>query len=345
VTAEHDVAKARAEAALELRRPAEARVILEQVLARSPEDAEALVLLARACADEKDFPRSYQLTRSASAAAPDDVVILVACADIARESGDLEAAHFWAARALELAPDSVAALNVMSLVEAQRGNGAEALVYAQEALRYGPQDPDLLVAQGMAFDTADALGDAAAHYAMALEIDPQHVYALNNLAVVQLQCGDLKRASGLLGRAIALDPRLEILRGNLDIAGKLARMVLLSRLGLGTVLAATMAFAGLQYAWVLIIPALLWTAAGIVRLPAPARRRLGHGLGWQDLVISGLIVLAIPIASRPRNTGPRPSTFLAWIVIFAVTVMGRLYWNRFKASRRLRELGVRLPEG
>jgi Flp pilus assembly protein TadD len=343
VTLEPSVAKARAEAALQLRRPAEARAMLEQVLARTPNDAEALLLLARACSDDKDFARAQQLTRSASAAAPDDLEILLGCASVARNSHDLEAAHVWATRALEIAPDSPHALNVMSLIQAQRGQGAEALVYAEEALRYNPTDPDLLVAQGLAFDAAGKQGDAAACYVRALDVAPQHVYALNDLAVVRLQCGDLHRASRLLGRAIALDPRLEILRGNLDVVGALSRQVLLSRLGLGTVAAAGLAYAGVTFAWVLLALSIGWTAFGIVRLPAAARRRLGSGLGWRDVLIGAVIALSLPVATGRVAIARRPPTFLAWIAVYAVSVMGRLYWRRFRAWSRLRELGVGLP--
>ncbi len=340
---EPTVAKARAEAALELRRPAEARTILEQVLARSPEDAEALLLLARACCDEKAFARAQLLTRSASAAAPDDLDILVGCASVARESHDLEAAHFWAMRALAIAPDSPHALNVMSLVQAERGRGSEALVYADEALRHSPLDPDLLVAQGIAFDAAGQLGDAAACYVRALEVAPEHVYALNDLAAVRLRCGDLHRASRLLGRAMALDPRMELLRDNLDIVGALTRRVLMSRLGLGTVIAAALAYLGLPGAWVLILLALAWTVVGVARLPAPARRRLGASMGAQDLLVGAMTVLAMAVTSGLVVPVTRPTTAILWIAVFALTVTGRLAWNRIRADRRLRALGVRLP--
>lgn len=342
---EPSVVKARAEAALQLRRPAEARAMLEPVLARTPDDAEALLLLARACSDEKDFARAQQLTRSASAAAPDDLEILLGCASVARNSHDLEAAHVWALQALKIAPDSPQSLNVMSLIQAQRGQGDAALVYAQRALRHSPSNPDLLVAQGLAFAAAGKLGDAAACYVRALDVAPQHVYALNDLAVVQLRCGDLRRASRLLGHAVALDPRLEILRGNLDVAGALARGVLLSRLGLGTVIAAGLAYAGLKGAWdVLVLAvALAWTVVGLVRLPPAARRRLSSALGWRDLLIGAVIVLSLPVASGLVAPASSPPTFLAWIAIYAISVMARLYWHRVREWSRLRDLGVRLP--
>jgi len=335
---------ARAGAALELRRPAEARALLEAVLARSPGDAEALVLLARACSAEKDIPRVHQLTRSAAAAAPDDVGILVACADVARDSYDLEAAYFWASRALEIAPDSTAALNVMSLVQIQRGQGAEAVVYAQEALRHSPLDPDLLVAQGLALDTAGQLGDATACYVRALELDPDHVPALNNLATVRLQCGDLRRATRLLSGALVLDPRMEVSRGNVDVLGVLARRVLLSTLGLGTVAAAGLAFLRVPGSWALLLAAAVWTVVGVSRLPAVVRGRLGAIIGWPDVFIGGLIVLATPLALG-FVAGPKmPVQVYGWIAIFALTFMGRLGWDRLRVARRLRELGVRLPQ-
>lgn len=345
MTPEAEHAKARAGAAIELRRPAEARSILEQVLARDPSDAEALLLLARACTDEQDFARAHLLTRSASAAAPDDLDILVGCADVARESYDLEAAHFWASRALEIAPDSTAALNVMSLVQTQRGQGAEAVVYAEEALRHSPSDPDLLVAQGLALDTAGRLGDATAYYVRALELDPEHVPALNNLATVRLQCGDLRRATRFLERALVLDPRMEVSRSNVDILGVLARRVLLSALGLGTVAAAGLAFLHVPGSWVLLLAAAAWTLVGVARLPAVVRGRLGAVIGWPDVFIGGLTVLATPLASGFVAAPKMPVQVYGWTAMFGLTFMGRLGWDRLRVARRLRELGVRLPAG
>jgi len=343
VTPEAEHAKARAGAAIELRRPAEARSILEQVLARDPSDAEALLLLARACTDEQDFARAHLLTRSASAAAPDDLDILVGCADVARESYDLEAAHFWASRALEIAPDSTAALNVMSLVQMQRGQGSDALVYAEEALRHRPLDPDLLVAQGLALDTAGRLGDATAYYIQALELDPQHLPGLNNLATVRLQCGDLRRASSLFGRALLLDPRFGIARENLDQVGLLARRVLLGRVGVGVCLAGLAAYLRWPWFWVIAVVTVVWVLVDAVRLPAPARSRLGAALGWPDLLIGALVFFSLPVGLGLAESGRRPPTAFAWIAVFALTLIGRLGWNRLRVARRLRQLGLRLP--
>jgi tetratricopeptide (TPR) repeat protein len=332
----------RAEAALEVRRPAEARRLLEPVIAADPGDARALLLLARAWHQEGDLPKVHDLTRRAAAASPDDVDILVGCAALARQAEDRDAALHWAARAASIAPDSLPVLNVLSLVLAQSGRGAEAVVYAEAALQRRPDDPDLLVAHGLALEATGRLGDATAEYVAALRVAPHHQYALNNLAVARLICGDLHRASALLGRALAEDPHLKLARGNVDVLGMLARRVLMSRLGLALVLAFGGAYLRLPATWLIAALGLLWAVVGLVRLPAPVRARLGRDAGWRDVVIGLVILATIPIGFGLADPHGVPPTAMAWVAIFALSVMVPLAWNRLRVMIRLRQLGVRL---
>jgi tetratricopeptide (TPR) repeat protein len=235
----------------------------------------------------------------------------------------------------------MAALNVLSLVLTQVGAGREAVVYSRRALSHEPLDPDLLVAHGVALDVDGRPGDATAQYVQALGADPQHVHALNNLAALRLQCGDLDRAASLLTRALVYDPRLSEARANIDVVAGLARSVLISRLGLVMALACGLAYAQVPGAWLLAVIGGVWAGVGLWRLPAPVRGRLGRDIDWRDIAVLVLILVTAPVAFGGDPSGSA-LPFIAWIVIFGVAVIGRLVWRRVAVAIRLRRLGVRL---
>lgn len=335
-------ARARAAAALDLRRPGEAKQLLQPLVLADPSDAVALVLLARVYLAEQQFEQVHEMSRRAVEAAPDDVAVLVECADLARQSNDLPDAYTWAQRAVRLAPDEVAALNIMGLVQTARGGAREAVLLGLDALNRRPGDPDLLVAYGMALAADKRPGDATAQYALALERDPEHIHALNNLAVSRLLCGDLRLATSLLGRALALDPRMSRAQQNLRVVGVLARRILLSRLVVALGLTAVASLLGWRFAWLIAAAGAVWCVAGIVRLPAPARARLGDRLGWIDAVFVLMIVLAAPAALFSSSKAPPIAAI--WGAAFAVAVLIRQALNRMAVRRRLRALGARLPQ-
>jgi Flp pilus assembly protein TadD len=340
---DREAAHARARAALEVHRPDEARRILAPVVAADPSDAVALAILAEAACAEGNWAGAHDLTRRATVAAPDDLAVLLACADVARNTDDLDAAYYWVDRALRIDPDDVHALALMGLVEISRDFIPEAVTYTREALERRPDDPDMLVGYGWALSAAGRDGESTAAYLQALDIDPHHVHAMNNLAVARLRCGDLGRASTLLTSALALDPRLEHARDNLDVVGRLARLILLSRLGVGTVGAAALAYLHVPFSGLLLLATLLWVGRSLMTLAPPVRARLGEAVGWRDVLIAVLIVVAMPWATGLVPVPPRPPTIFAWVVVFAAVVLGPLLWRRVVVALHLRAIGHRLP--
>ncbi|MGD9954619.1 MAG: tetratricopeptide repeat protein [Candidatus Nanopelagicales bacterium] len=341
MSAEAVEVRARAAAALGMRRSEEAKRLLQPLVAADPQDAVALVLLGRAYLAEQRLEQVHEMCRRAVEVASDDVAVLVECADMARQSNDLSAAYTWAQRALTLDPDEVAAINVLGLVQTARGGVQEGVLLGSDALKRRPGDPDLLVAYGMALAAAKRPGDATAQYALALERDPEHIHALNNLAVSRLQCGDLRLATSLLGRALALDPRMSRAQQNLRVVGVLARRILLSRLVVVLGLTAAASLLGWRFAWLIAAAGAVWCVAGIARLPAPARARLADRLGWIDAVFVLMIVLAAPAALFSSSKAPPIAAI--WGASFALAVLIRQALDRLAARRCLRALGARLP--
>ena len=231
MTSENSMHLERAAALLELRRPAEARQILEQLIASDPSDAAAMVLLARCRVQLGDDDGAIEWSRRAGAAAPDDLALLLDCSSVARTAGNASDAYAWAIRALSMAPTSVRALNLVSLAEVGLGMDGPAIGHAAAALEQAPDDLDLRVGYALALSASGRVADATVQYVQVLEQAPTHVYALNNLASLRLGVGDLRRSIRLFGRALAIDPRLQIAARNIDAAAVSGRRILASRVG------------------------------------------------------------------------------------------------------------------
>lgn len=132
---------ARAGVLLDLRRPAEARRILEPVVAADPHDAWAIIFLAECVLQEGRERRAFDTARGAAVQAPEDVDLLVRCACVARRAGFPDAAARWARHALALHPAHVGARDVLSLVEIDLDRPASALHHAEIGLAQLPDDP------------------------------------------------------------------------------------------------------------------------------------------------------------------------------------------------------------
>jgi Flp pilus assembly protein TadD len=318
VTADDDAELRRAGAALDLHRPQEARQLLATFLASEPDSAKGLALMALAmheCGEPPSRWRPYG--DRAAALAPQDVTILSSLADVARRAEDLSGARWYANRALKAGPASVPALNVHALIQLAEGHPGDALRTSARALSLRPDDPDLLVAHGMAQAELGRAALAQADYVAALRIDPQHVFARNNLAIARLDCADLRRAARLLHSAIRDDPRTPVMRQNLEVVAvmtrRLAMAMVMLALGLRLALGLLDARAGIAGAALLVG----WTGWWVLRMPAPVKRRLPARfevmdgiwallilVGWGHFLVAAIgLRLVLPFAYRRVRTG------------------------------------------
>jgi len=337
--------RARAAAALDLRRPEEARRLLAPILASSPDDAEALALMAAAsarCGEPPTVWRPY--ADRAAALAPSDANLLATLADLGRTSGDRAAGAYFAERALIAAPHNVRALNVLGLLQLD-SNPGKALDTIERALQSQPDSPDLLVARGMALARTGQLAASQAMYVAALTENPRHVYALNNLALSRLSCADLPRASRLLHRAVAEDPHTTLFRTNMDVVGattrRLAVAVLLLALGSMILLGLVNRWLGLAVGVALVG----WLVLHLTALPATVRRRLTVDVTGWDTFWLVLVVLAVPGAITVMLTGTVPSVGFVpfYVILIGLRLIVPFAVRRAAVARGLSRLDVRLP--
>lgn len=157
----------------------------------------------------------------------------------AYEHGNLRAAADLYKSVLTRRPDMEDAYRYLAFVYWQAGQTTEAIATLEDALRRGlPQaelrvklgeylaetgqatraiqllegstgdDPDALIALGIAYASARRPQDAMRSFNRVLEIDPSSGLAYQNIAALQETAGDHQAAEASLRRALALDPKL-----------------------------------------------------------------------------------------------------------------------------------------
>lgn len=333
----------RAAALLEMRRPAEARAILEPLLMVYPADAKATVLLASCCQQEGDTGRALDLCRAAASLAPNDAVILLDCASVARLIGHPDVARAWALRALQESPDNVRALNMLTLTEVGLKQKVPALQHAEQSLALSPHDLDVQIAYGLALSMNGRPAEAMEQYVAVLEVQPDHVYALNNLAAERLRLGDVRRSTRLFALAVAADPRLRLGADNIRISALRIRRILMSRVTLGLGLVGAARALGTPATVVTTTAVLAWLVWSVARVPAPVRRRLGARLTGGDVAGAAVVVTgASLLLATDAGTGEALSVALLLIfygLVIAIGTAGR----RAQVDARLRAHGVVLP--
>lgn len=335
--------RVRAATLLDLNRPAEARALLEPLVAVDPGDARAMGLLGRCHQLEGNFPRAYDLCRAAVAVAPDDVDVLIGCADVARQSDYGHAAVGWASHAVALAPVDVRALQILSLAEVADNKPTSALTHATKALATEPNDAEVRVAYAMALDACAREVDAVEQYVTVLRHWPENVNALNNLAALRLAVGDLRRSGRLFSRALAINPRLTVVSRNMDLAGEVGRRVLAARLALVFGILGIARHTGALGFYViggLLLGTWLWS---VVRTPAPVLRRLSRNLRPQEIWLDAILGLAVVVTCTPWAETRNTVILYSMLLIFGFVVSLGVWQRRSRLDLELRRRGIRLP--
>lgn len=229
-----DTSLARARLLVETRRWSEARQLVTSLLAAEPDSPVALCLLAQ-CELGLDNPEAArQAAAAALGTAPDDEwahrLHALALSRLGRHDDAIRAAT----ESVRLAPELSSSHWVLgqSLLNSS-GRAKEAYPVAQRVVALDPHDPDGWVLLGLAADKLKRRDEERAAYLKALELDPNHAAALNNLAAMDLNRGRLGRAARQVTAALQIDPHEEVLRTNLDqialrLLGRLLNAMLLS---------------------------------------------------------------------------------------------------------------------
>jgi tetratricopeptide (TPR) repeat protein len=149
---------------------------LDKVLARDPDQVEALLVLARVKAASGDSSGALKLYARVIGRRSDDAAVLYEMASLERLTGDTAAAVPHLEAALKSEPDNAQYLSELVKAYASTGKaavGAELLLErANDAARTGPERAALYVQAAAALIEARADADAKAALERALELAP-----------------------------------------------------------------------------------------------------------------------------------------------------------------------------
>ena len=195
-----------------------AAAVIDEILAREPNNREALF-----AAGELDVARgrpTAALTRYRGALArfPDDRRLLVSLALVSGSTGDMDSALSFISRAIAHHPDDHRVFHYAAYIHAQAGNLTRAISYAEMALRQRPgYAPARALLGNLRYVTGD-FEEAArlANEAIAANRDDMPAWYLRGLSYLRLGRG--AQAISVLGNALALDPGNEFIRFALDEA-------------------------------------------------------------------------------------------------------------------------------
>lgn len=311
----------RAEHLLQAHHAREAEQLVREVLQSHPDSADALSLLAQALLDQGRAGAAVVAARSGLALAPHDfglrrILVHGLCrlrrADEAREI---------ASSLVEDTPYAWSAHYTLGLAWLGQPypRARLALASAERARELAPGSPDPLVLIGMC---QSRLGDTRAEraaYGDALELDPGHAFALNNLAATDINRGRLRRGGRSLTSALYAAPQSQIAQRNFGIL--VARITvwffLVALIGLFAVflLAFQPWYIHASVATVVVVALLMmaWQALRVL----PRGFRNWAPLVWRQsdrstrvrLIVGGLLVVAVlgfglaPSFHRPERAG------------------------------------------
>jgi Tfp pilus assembly protein PilF len=197
----------RAQALLDVGRPAAARARLAPVLAAEPGNWRALCLLAQAYLAEDDFGRTLTAADAGVSADPHGALGHTLRATALILLGRHEEAVEAADAAIQLAPLSWNgyALRGAALFNVY-GRRREGLAVARSAIRLAPNEPGAHFIYGSLLASIGLSWPARRAFHRTLRLDPQHSGALQALARAELRAGRLRNSLRYAQSASLADP-------------------------------------------------------------------------------------------------------------------------------------------
>lgn len=185
------------------------------VLARQPNQIDALHLLGVVCSQHGDHDTAVTLIQEAIrlGGAHRDFLYNLANAlrGVRRDAEAVEAYR----QILQTQPNDIAALNNLGLAYRGAGQSAEALACFERAHQLAPTDPDLLGNIGLVLSDMNRGDESIVFYRQALAINPRQPEVLNNLGSSLQNAGDTAGAIAAYQQALACRPAYAEAHSNL----------------------------------------------------------------------------------------------------------------------------------
>ena len=195
-------------------RIAEAAAVYRQIVARDPQNAEALHLLGVAQLQSGNAGQSIALIARAIAIDSRNANYHSNFGLALSRSGRSEEALASFDAALSINPNSANTLNHRGNVLRGLGRPDQALAAYARALAISPGHADALNNRGAVLADLNRTDEALASFGRALAVDPNHAGALCNRGALRVQLKQFEAALADLDRAMALDPENPVVSNN-----------------------------------------------------------------------------------------------------------------------------------
>jgi tetratricopeptide (TPR) repeat protein len=170
----------------------QAEALYREILAREPDNADALDLLGVLACQKGRRHQAAALIARAVTLNPAASFYHNNLGNVLQELGRFEDSVLCYQQALRLEPEYAEALSNLGNALTRLGRTEEALACLIEALRLKPDDPGLYSNLGATLQTMGRVDEAVACHQEALRLDPECVHAHTNLAAACLLAGDFR---------------------------------------------------------------------------------------------------------------------------------------------------------
>ena len=192
----------------------EAVVAYENLLRRTPEDADLMQLLGLALGQLGNHAAAVSFLARSLELKPDRPTVLLNLAHALRTLGREKDALDCCDRALALDPSLAGGYRTRGAALTALGRHQEALANYGQAARLAPGDAAAHIDLGVALDAAGRANDALACFERAIELNPNLGAAHHNHAMLTARLGNHERALQSFDRALALQPHHAALHNN-----------------------------------------------------------------------------------------------------------------------------------
>jgi tetratricopeptide (TPR) repeat protein len=220
VAADADAAEARAQALLDLGRPAHAEAVIRHALAGEPDSTRLLVLLSRAFLAQERFQDARAQAQAALASDPGDFeglsCLAAALTGMRKFTPALDAVR--RARAVEPMNPGIHVQEARTCIAA--GRPTQAMLAARQARELAPESADAATALAESLFFDNQFAEAADLAGEALRLDPENADAHFIAGAVNLHTGAGEESILRYREALRLEPTNEYARDVLAIALK-----------------------------------------------------------------------------------------------------------------------------
>jgi tetratricopeptide (TPR) repeat protein len=167
----------------------EAQKYYSEALQRNPAATDALFGLVNIAFEQKQPATALRIVQDQIAKVPDNGSFYVLLGQVELRNQDSAKAEQAFQKAVDLDKNNVSAFLMLSSVQVSRGSVDQAIAGYRSALLSNPRDIRIYVALGSLLETRNQWEEAEDLYKKALQIQPDYALAANNLAYLMLEHG------------------------------------------------------------------------------------------------------------------------------------------------------------